>query len=172
MSEEQISALQEGSGPKPEGAGAVAGAGVDDESLPRIPETLSILPVRGFVIFPGTIVPLNVQRPASIKLLDETLPLTKVIGLLTQRDETKEDPEPQDLYHVGTAALVLKMIRQADDHVLLITQGLRRFTLRKIVATSPFIRAEVDLVNSTSPPESKEWKATFRNLRDSAGSLF
>src|ERR1700746_535218 len=79
--------------------------GVDESRTPRIPEELSILPVRGFVVFPGTIVPLNVRRPASIPLLDETLPRTKVIGLLTQRDETKEEPAAQDLYHVGTAAL-------------------------------------------------------------------
>ena len=171
MSEEQIGALQERSGRKPEGAGAVAGAGVDDESLPRIPETLSILPVRGFVVFPGTIVPLNVQRPASIKLLDETLPLTKVVGLLTQRDETKEDPEPQDLYHVGTAALVLKLLRQGDDHVVVLAQGLRRFSIRKIAATHPFLRAEIDLPKSVSPPATKEWEATFRNLRDSAAKL-
>src|SRR5437660_5437249 len=153
--------------------GPTIAADVTDESrVPQIPEELSILPVQGFVVFPGTIVPLNVRRPASIQLLDETLPRTKVIGVLTQRDEAKEDPEPQDLYHVGTAAMALKMIRQADDHLLIIAQGLSRFTLRKIVATSPFIRAEVDLVKSISLPESKEWKATFRNLRDSAARLF
>src|SRR5213082_2566139 len=153
--------------------GPTIAADVTDESLvPRIPEELSILPVRGFVVFPGTIVPLNVRRPASIQLLDETLPRTKVIGLLTQRDEAVEDPGPQDLYHVGTAALVLKLIRQADDHVVIIARGLDRFSLRKIMATSPFIRAEVDLVNSISPPESKEWEAEFRNLRDSAARLF
>src|SRR2546430_8772596 len=153
--------------------GPTIGADMTDESLvPRIPEELSILPVRGFVVFPGTIVPLNVRQPASIQLLDETLPRTKVIGLLTQRDEAHEDPEPQDLYHVGTAALVLKMIRQADDHVVIIARGLDRFSLRKIVATSPFIRAEVDLMKSISPPESKEWEATFRNLRDTAARLF
>ena len=153
--------------------GPTIAADMTDESLvPRIPEELSILPVRGFVVFPGTIVPLNVRRPASIQLLDETLPRTKVIGLLTQRDEAVEDPGPQDLYHVGTAALVLKLIRQADDHVVIIARGLDRFSLRKIVATSPFIRAEVDLMNSISPPESKEWEATFRNLRDSAARLF
>ena len=151
---------------------AIAADISDQTKTPQIPEELSILPVRGFVVFPGTIVPLNVRRPASIQLLDETLPRTKVIGLLTQRDETKEDPEPQDLYHVGTAALVLKMVRQADDHLLIIAQGLQRFKLRKIVATSPFIRAEVDLVKPISPPESKEWEAEFRNLRDSAARLF
>ena len=83
--------------------------------MPQIPEELSILPVRGFVIFPGTIIPLTIQRAASLKLLDDTLPRTKVIGLLTQRDEAKEDPTPQDLYTVGTAALVLKLLRQAED---------------------------------------------------------
>src|SRR6266403_288242 len=171
MNEEQITVpaeleMKSSTGP------TIAADMTDESRAPQIPEELSSLPVRGFVVFPGTIVPLNVRRPASIQLLDEALPRTKVIGLLTQRDEAKEDPEPQDLYHVGTAALVLKMIRQADDHLLIIAQGLSRFTLRKIVATSPFIRAEVDLVKSISPPESKEWKATFRNLRDSAARLF
>ncbi|HWY39608.1 MAG TPA: endopeptidase La [Chthoniobacterales bacterium] len=151
---------------------AIAADMSDDSKTPKVPEELSILPVRGFVVFPGTIVPLNVRRPASIALLDDTLPRTKVIGLLTQRDEAKEDPGSQDLYSVGTAALVLKMIRQADDHVVIIARGLQRFTLRKIVATSPFIRAEIDLMKSVAPPPSKEWEATFRNLRDSAARLF
>ena len=151
---------------------AIAADITDQGKAPRIPEELSILPVRGFVVFPGTIMPLNVRRPASIELLDDTLPRTKVIGLVTQRDEAKEDPAPQDLYPIGTAALVLKMIRQADDHVLIIAQGLRRFRLRKIVATSPFVRAEVDLLESKLPAESKEWEAEFRNLRDSAAHLF
>src|SRR5437762_12792342 len=151
---------------------AIAADISDQSKAPKIPEELSILPVRGFVVFPGTIVPLNVRRPASIALLDDTLPRTKVIGLVAQRDETKEDPAPQDLYSIGTAALVLKLIRQADDRVLVIAQGLRRFSLRKIIATSPFLRAEVDLSESVQPPESKEWEATFRNLRDSAARLF
>ena len=171
MSENEISALRAGGEFKP-GAQSTIVAPTDETQMPPIPEELSILPMRGFVVFPGTVVPLNVQRAASLKLLDETLPRTKVIGLVTQRDETKEDPAPQDLYPIGTAALVLKLLRQSDDHVVVITQGLRRFSLRKIVATSPFLRAEVDLPKSISPPESKEWEATFRNLRDSAAKLF
>src|SRR5438876_795102 len=171
MSDQEISALQPGAELKP-GPQSTIAATTDQSQTPRIPEELSILPMRGFVVFPGTVVPLNVQRAASLRLLDETLPRTKVIGLLTQRDETKEDPEPQDLHSVGTAALVLKLLRQSDDHVVVIAQGLRRFSLRKIVATSPFLRAEVDLPNSISPPKTKESEATFRNLRDSAAKLF
>src|SRR5437762_11721852 len=157
MSADKITALQPTIEAKPAGQGTVA-FDLDESRLPRIPEELSILPVRGFVVFPGTVVPLNIQRPASIKLLDDTLPRTKVIGLLPQRDEAEEDPEPQDLYGVGTAALVMKLLRQTDDHVLVIAQGLRRFSLRKIVATSPFLRAEIELLKSLSPPESKEWE--------------
>jgi ATP-dependent Lon protease len=171
MSDEPISALQPGAELKP-GPQSTIAAPTDQAQTPRIPEELSILPVRGFVVFPGTVTPLNVQRAASLKLLDDTLPRTKVIGLLTQRDETKDEPAPEDLYSVGTAALVLKLIRQSEDHVLVIVQGLRRFSLRKIIATSPFLRAEVDLPKSISPPQTKEWEATFRNLRDSATKLF
>src|SRR2546423_9294062 len=171
MSDEEISALRAGTEFKT-GAQSTIAAGTGETQIPHIPEELSILPVRGFVVFPGTVIPLNVQRAASLRLLDETLPRTKVIGLLAQRDETKDDPEPQDLYSMGTAALVLKLIRQSEDHVLVIVQGVRRFTLRKIISTSPFLRAEVDLPNSILPPETKEWQAEFRNLRDSAAKLF
>src|SRR5438876_248303 len=171
MSDKEITALQPGAEFKP-GAQSTIAAPTDQSQMPHIPEELSILPVRGIVVFPGTVIPLNVQRAASLKLLDDTLPRTKVIGLLTQRDEAKEDPTPQDLYSVGTAARVLKLLRQEDDNVRVIVQGVRRFSLRKIVATSPFLRAEVDLPESILPSASKEWEATFRNLRDSAARLF
>ena len=171
MSSKELSTFRAGVESKP-GAESTIAAGTGESQMPHVPEELSILPVRGLVIFPGTIIPLTIQRAASLKLLDDTLPRTKVIGLLTQRDEAKEDPTPGDLYTVGTAALVLKLLRQAEDNVLVIVQGLRRFSLRKIVATSPFLRAEIDLPESIMPAPSKEWEATFRNLRDSAARLF
>ena len=88
MSDQEISALQPGAELKP-GPQSTIAATTDQSQTPRIPDELSILPMRGFVVFPGTVVPLNVQRAATLKLLDDTLPRTKVIGLLTQRDETK-----------------------------------------------------------------------------------
>ena len=134
MSDGQIQVLQSEGGAASPGPGAPFGA--EARATPRIPEELSILPLRGFVMFPGTIMPLTVNRPASIKLLDETLSRTKIIGLLNQRDEEKEEPTPQDLYHVGTAALVLKLLRQSDEQIVMIVQGIRRFAIRKIVATA------------------------------------
>jgi ATP-dependent Lon protease len=171
MSDDPLIALQKGTDAKSAPPDATAMGDTAATSAPKIPDVLSILPLRSFVVFPGTILPLTVGRAASIKLLDETLPQTKIIGLLTQRDETKEDPQSQDLYSVGTAAIVLKLIRQSDNHLIIVVQGLRRFALRKITGTDPYLRAEVELLNSKLPPTTKEWEATFRNLRDSAAKL-
>jgi ATP-dependent Lon protease len=173
MSAELLEALKPGGAADqlPLDSGAVAVSGTDQGHTPRIPETLSILPLRGFVIFPGTVAPLNVRRPSSIKLLDQTLPISKVIGLVAQRNANKEDPEVQDLYTVGTAAIVLKLLRQADDHVIALVQGIRRFSLRKIVQAQPYLQAEITLLNSIPAPQKKEFEAEFRNLRDSAARL-
>jgi ATP-dependent Lon protease len=170
MNDEPLIALQ-GTGENPTAAEpGAAPAGATDE-LPAIPTTLSILPVRGFVVFPRTVTPLNVQRPASIQLLNETLPREKIIGLIAQRDEEKEEPEVTDLYHVGTAVMVLKLLRQSDKNVVVIAQGLRRFAIRKITQTTPYLRAEVEPLTVLPPPATKEFEAEFRNLRDSAAKL-
>jgi ATP-dependent Lon protease len=169
MSAELITALQ--ATREPPAVRSASGSENAETAPPTIPGSLSILPVRGFVVFPGMVAPLNVRRPASIKLLDETLPESKIIGLVAQRDESKEDPGPVDLYGIGTAAMVLKLLRQADDDVIVLIQGLRRFALQKVIVTYPFIRAEIALLNSIPPPETKEFEAEFRNLRDSAAQL-
>src|SRR5438105_9965558 len=171
MSAELLTTLQSGPDTAPPISAATGAAIGEQVETPQIPDVLSILPLRGFVILPGTVAPLNVRRTASIKLLDETLPQSKVIGLVAQREESKEEPQPQDLYEVGCAAIVLKLLRQADDHVIAIVQGLRRFALRKIVATHPYIRSQIALLDSIQPSDSKEWQAAFRNLRDSAARL-
>jgi ATP-dependent Lon protease len=171
MNDDPLIALNPGADAKSAPGDAATIAGIPERAGQSIPNVLSILPLRSFVIFPGTILPLTVGRAASIKLLDETLPQTKIIGLLTQRDETKEEPQPQDLYPVGTAAIVLKLLRQSDNHVIVVVQGLRRFGLRKIISMHPYLRAEVELLHSKLPPQTKEWEATYRNLRDSAAKL-
>ncbi|HEY1581706.1 MAG TPA: endopeptidase La [Chthoniobacterales bacterium] len=169
MNEQPLSALQESAGTTPSVSDEVREEAANE--TPAIPETLAILPVRGFVIFPRTVSPLNVQRAASIRLLNETLPQNKIIGLVTQRDETKEEPEISDLYQVGTAVMVLKLLRQSENNVVVIAQGLRRFAIRKISQTAPFLRAEVNLLQTLPAPATKEFEAAFRNLRDSAGKL-
>ncbi|EEF62764.1 endopeptidase La [Pedosphaera parvula] len=140
----------------------------DDPDQPVIPETLPILAIRGLVVFPGTVVPLTVRRPTSLKLLEESLPQSKVIGLVTQQTN-EESPGPDDLYKIGVAANVLKLIRQPDGSAVIAVQAMRRFAIRKVVLTHPFIKAEVEVLWPIMPPkEDKEFEAAVRNLRETA----
>lgn len=143
-----------------------------DDSGVSIPDALPILPLRGTVLFPGTIAPLTLHRESSLKLLDASLSQSKIIGLVSQKDGDKEDPTTEDLYTVGVAANVLKLIRQPNESVLLVVQAVRRINVGSFLSTDPFFRAEVTVPGTSSPPDSdKLWQAEVKNLRESAIQL-
>jgi len=143
-----------------------------NEGEPQIPEVLSLLPMRNLVLFPGTVAPLNIGRPDSIRLLEDSLPTSKVVGILAQRDPANENPAPDDLYPVGTAAVVLKLVRSSRDAVVVVVHGLQRFRIRRIVQTDPYLRAEVEVLSSIAPSAAdQEAEAAFRNLRESLTQL-
>src|SRR5699024_1422050 len=104
---------------------------------PKIPEALPILPVRHAVLFPGTIVPLNIGRPSSRQLLDEWLPKSKIIGISAQKDPADESPGFSDLYGMGTLGMVLKLIRQPDETVSVIVHGVHRIHLDELISEDP-----------------------------------
>jgi ATP-dependent Lon protease len=144
-----------------------AGTGQSETEL-----TLPILPIRGIVLFPGMIVPLTIGRPSALKLVDSELPENKQLGLVTQRDEQLDHPEPKDLFPVGVSAQVVKLIRQPDGVVVLIVQVLRRIALESFVQTEPYLRAVVQSVNTILPDgDDTELQASFNNLRRSALKL-
>jgi ATP-dependent Lon protease len=137
-----------------------------------IPDTLPILPIRHLVIFPGTVIPLTVGRESARKLLEESVPQSKIIGLCTQKNAEQENPGPADVYQVGVAASVLKLIRQPDDNIIVIVKALERIAIRRVLLTDPFIRAEVEVLHSTEPPaDDKQWQATVQQLRQTAIQL-
>jgi ATP-dependent Lon protease len=134
--------------------------------------TLPVLPIRGIVLFPGMVVPLTIGRPAALKLVDSELPENKQLGLVTQRDEQLDRPEPSDLFRVGVSAQVLKLIRQPDGIVVLIVQVLRRVTFESFVQTEPYLRAVVQSVETVFPTgDDTELQASFNNLRRGALKL-
>ena len=143
-----------------------------DTSQPEIPSPLAILPIRGVVVFPGTVVPLTLGRPSALKLVNDNLPQNKVIGLVTQRREDTEKPGVDDLFPVGVACQVLKLMRQPENTVVLLVQALRRFRLKDITQTEPYMRAEIELMASVPVNhDDKEAEASFNNLRESAINL-
>jgi ATP-dependent Lon protease len=155
---------------EPGSAAAASGQGAEQDS--RIPDTLPILPVRNTVLFPGLVAPLTIGRPSSKKLLEESLPHSKIIGIFTQKDATVEEPGQEDLYHVGVAARVLKLLRQSDDTLVIIVQALERIALKRVLVVAPFLRAEIEVLHSTTPPaDDLEFIAAVEGLRDAALKL-
>src|SRR5436309_6010364 len=103
-----------------------------------IPHVIPILPIRNIVVFPGTVMPLNVGRPKSKALLDEVMPGEKLVGVVTQKNGDVEDPEYADLYTVGVAAVILKLFKLPDGNQSIIVHGLTRFRLMSIEQNEPF----------------------------------
>src|SRR5215212_746852 len=89
--------------------------GANGQTL-AIPNLLPILPIRNVVVFPGTVMPLNVGRPKSKALLDEVMPGEKMIGVVAQRTADSEDPAYGDLHTVGVAATILKLFKLPDGN--------------------------------------------------------
>ena len=140
--------------------------------LPALPDVLPILPVRNTVVFPGTIVPLSIGRPESIRLLEESLPQSRIVGVTSQRDASQDHPRLDGLFRVGSACQVLKLVRQAEGSALLIVNALQRFRIRRAVQTQPYLRAEIDTLTPVAPPSiTPAWEATVRGLRETAIQL-
>jgi len=142
------------------------------EGKPEIPHTLPILPVTDVVLFPGTIIPLRIGKPTSLRLIDDVLPETKILGIVTQRLKTEGEIGPEHLYEIGTAAMVLKLIRQSEDSAMLIVHGLQRFQLQKFEQLHPYLKADIRLLDSVPiTEEDRESEAAVSNLRQSASEL-
>src|SRR4051812_40407404 len=84
--------------------------GTDGQQL-RVPRLLPILPIRNIVVFPGTVMPLNIGRQKSKNLLDEVMPGQKLLGVVSQKNAEAEDPKLEDLYPVGVVCTILKLFR-------------------------------------------------------------
>lgn len=110
----------------------------------KLPEIIGILPLRNAVAFPGTITPLAIGRERSKALLENTKPNKSIIGLVTQRNSEKEKPGFGDLYTVGTAATVLKVIKLPQGSVHIVVHAIGRFRIVKPVATHPYLKAKVE----------------------------
>ncbi len=111
-----------------------------------IPNLLPILPIRNIVVFPGTVMPLNVGRQKSKNLLDEVMPAEKLIGVVTQKNSEVEEPGFADLYPFGCACMILKLFKLPDGNQSIMVHGLVRFRLLSIEQTEPFAIGRIQVV--------------------------
>jgi ATP-dependent Lon protease len=132
----------------------------------QIPQVLPILPLRGLVVYPQTVVPLTIGQARSIRLVDEVMAGDeRFIGLVASRDPDLETPGPHDLYEWGTVGLVHRLFRAPDGTIRLVVQGLARFRLGEFLQEEPFLKAEISLEPEVTET-GLEVEALARNTRD------
>jgi len=147
----------------------------DDTEHITIPQELGILALRNAVVFPGTVTPLAVGRPRSRRLLaavhgDESSdhPGEKVMGVLTQKDSSIDDPDFINLYSVGTVVAVLKQLRQPDGNKGVVTHGLVRFRVKEWLGSEPYLRARIEVITPEIPLATKQLQALLTSVRHTA----
>ncbi|HEU4340109.1 MAG TPA: endopeptidase La [Candidatus Binatia bacterium] len=128
---------------------------------------LAILPLRNMVLFPSTVMPLSVGRPASLRLIEEAVRQQMAVGFVCQRDSSIETPQPADLFNIGTAADVVRLFALPDGQRQIIIQGRQRFEISEFIETEPFLIARVTMVEEKIP-QTKQFEARILNLRQEA----
>ena len=133
----------------------------------KIPDVLPILPLRDIVIFPFMIVPLFVSRERSIKAVDQALAENRMIMLVAQKDIGKEEPGANDIYAVGTAAIIMRMLKLPDGRIRILVQGLSRGRITQVEDTSGFLQARIEALQEPESDTGLEMEALMRNVRGS-----
>jgi ATP-dependent Lon protease len=132
---------------------------------------LPILPLRNSVLFPATVVPVNVGRPRSVRLIEEACGRDRpAIGVVTQHRAEVEDPTFDQIYHVGTIARVLKVIRLNSGQYSVVLQGISRMRIEETLGRHPTMRARVHRYHEP-PSVDVEIEALAAHLRESARKL-
>jgi len=137
------------------------------ERVDSIPNELSILPLRNTIAFPFSVLPLTVGIPRSVKLVEEALEGDRLIGLLAVKDSSIEEPQPGQIYEIGTLAKVHQVHRMPDKGLQVIVEGIERFRVKHWVGTEPYLRAEITLASDVVE-QGLELDALQRSLRDLA----
>jgi len=131
-----------------------------------IPAELPILPLKNTVVYPISIfLPLVVGQPRSIRLVDAVSAGNRLVGLATLKDPEIEEPQPDDVYTVGTAAVLHRLFKAPDGTIRLFVQGLERIRLREFTQTEPYLKAVVEVIPEIVE-EDVEVSALMRTVAD------
>ncbi len=149
----------------------ISGNDVSNKDV-KVPDVLPILTLKNTVLFPGVIIPITVGRDKSIKLIKDHHKTTKVVGVVSQKDASIEEPAVEDLNTIGTVAVILKMFRLPDGNTTVIIQGKKRFQINEVVTTEPYITARVsELKESKIDKKDRELSALLDSIKEIANKF-
>ena len=128
-------------------------------------ENLPILPLRNSVLFPGLIIPLVIGRKKTVELLNTIDGKPVIIGVLTQRDKEINDPLAGDMFTTGTTARIIKIVREREQGIDILVQGIERFKVKEFKQSEPYPTASVEIIPNDER-EDVEIEALMRHLKD------
>ncbi|MFM7006513.1 MAG: endopeptidase La [Flavobacteriales bacterium] len=135
----------------------------------EFPDELPILPLRNNVLFPGVVIPITVGRDKSIKLIQEANKGSKIIGVVSQKNQDVEAPQFTDLHQIGTVAQIIRLLKMPDGSSTVIIQGKRRFEMLQATQTEPYMKAKVKVLSEKPlDPSNKELEVMFSTIKDLA----
>jgi len=143
----------------------------DEEEMnsEETPVELPILPIRNTVLFPGVVIPITVGRDKSIKLIQEAYKGKRMVGVVSQKEQSIEDPEFDDLNKIGTIAKIMRLLKMPDGSTTVIIQGKKRFELIEPVTEEPYLKARVTEFPEIKPETGKKkFQALVDSLKDLA----
>ncbi|VXB04085.1 Lon protease [Maribacter litoralis] len=143
----------------------------DEEQMnsETLPETLPILPLRNTVLFPGVVIPITAGRDKSIHLIKDANNGSKVIGVVSQKDEETENPDVKDINTLGTVAKILRVLQMPDGNTTVIIQGKKRFEIAEVLTKKPYITATVRETEEVRPEKNdKEFLAIIESIKELA----
>ncbi|MGH2516403.1 MAG: LON peptidase substrate-binding domain-containing protein, partial [Ktedonobacterales bacterium] len=125
----------------------------DDSERVELPDELPILPLKDTVVYPFAVMPLGVGKERSIRLIDEVMRGSRLVGLVAQKDAEIEDAGPDDCFRMGTVARIARLLRIPDGTIQIIVQGLERIVVDEFVAEQPFLKARAHLSPEVVPQD-------------------
>jgi ATP-dependent Lon protease len=142
--------------------------GESQEEAIKIPDVLPVLPLKDTVVFPYIILPLSVGRDKSVLAVDRALAESRVIMLVAQRDAANDNPGEADLFEVGTAAVIMRMLKLPDGRIRILVQGLARARVQHISQMEPYLQAKIERIEEPRPEaRSLEIEALVRSVKES-----
>ena len=132
----------------------------------EVPDTLPILTLRSSVLFPGSITPITVGRQRSMKLIRDVEAAGGLMGAVLQKEPEVEQPGPDDLYRVGTAARILKILEMPNGNLTVILHGLEKVEIKEYLTAEPYFKASVAPLKDSVPERSNiEFDALVDSIR-------
>ncbi len=139
---------------------------------PPIPAELPILPLRGMVVYPLMVLPLTVGQPRSVRLVDDAVVGNRLVGIVASKDPEVDEPTPDQVYQIGTLAIIHRLIKAPDGTLRIIVQGTERIRIDEWTVREPYLKAKAS-ESPDIPPEAGnlEAEALMRNVVDLFGRL-